>query len=176
VSITLEPMQPAALVELVNEWGTVPRDVAGEAGRPFPGRYPAGLGVPDENVDEQAMRRAADLLHPVFTTTDQADRVARIAGMLADTRVRPAIVATAEGLVAAWTVDAPGHGLVAAAALALRDHLDRYGGDRLGVCTGRACADVFVDASPTRDRRYCSVTCQNRARVAAYRRRRRATT
>ena len=35
------------------------------------------------------------------------------------------------------------------------------------------CADVYVDASPTHDRRYCSVTCQNRARVAAYRARRR---
>lgn len=176
VSITLGAMHPAALTELVNEWGTVPRDIAGEADQPFPADHPADLGVPDDQVDEQALRGAADLLHPVFATADPAERVARVAGMLADTAVRPAILEAAGGVRAAWTVDEPVHALVAAAALTLRDHLDRYGGDRLGVCTGRACADVFVDASPTHDRRYCSVTCQNRARVAAYRQRRRATT
>ncbi|BCJ28778.1 CGNR zinc finger domain-containing protein [Actinocatenispora sera] len=174
--ITLDPMQPAALVELVNEWGTVPREVAGETDHPFPARPPAGLGVPEEQVDEPAMRRAADLLHPVFASTDPAERVALVAAMLTDTGVRPTIVDGADGVLAAWTVGAPAHALVAAGALTLREHLDRYGSDRLGICTGRACADVFVDASPTHDRRFCSVTCQNRARVAAYRRRRRATT
>ena len=34
------------------------------------------------------------------------------------------------------------------------------------------CADAYVDASPGAHRRYCSVTCQNRERVAAFRRRR----
>ncbi|BCJ37083.1 hypothetical protein Athai_45860 [Actinocatenispora thailandica] len=174
--ITIEPMPATALVELVNEWGAVPRDVAGEADQPFPPRPPAGLGAPDGNIDDRAMCRAADLLHPVFATTDPADRVTLVAGLLAATGVRPAIVQAADGAAATWSVDAPEHALVAAAALTLRDHLDRYGGDRLGVCTGRACADVFVDASPTHDRRYCSVSCQNRTRVAAYRRRRRAAT
>jgi predicted RNA-binding Zn ribbon-like protein len=61
--------------------------------------------------------------------------------------------------------------VLAAAALALRDHLLRHPDDRLGTCHGQRCADVFVDASPSRQRRFCSVTCQNRARVAAFRRR-----
>jgi predicted RNA-binding Zn ribbon-like protein len=173
--MTLEPMQPAALVELVNEWGTVPRDVAGEADRPFPARPPAGLGVSDEYAGERALRRAADLLHPVFASTDPAERVALVVALLTDTGVCPTVLDGADGVRAAWTVGTPAHALIAAGALLLRDHLDRYGGDRLGVCTGRACADVFVDASPTHDRRFCSVTCQNRARVAAYRHRHRAT-
>jgi predicted RNA-binding Zn ribbon-like protein len=175
VPITLEAMQPAALVQLVNEWGTVPRDVAGEADHPFPARPPADLGVPHEHADEQALRRAADLLHPVFASTDPTERVALVVALLTDTGVRPTVLDGADGVRAAWTVGAPAHALVAAAALTLRDHLDRYGSDRLGVCTGRACADVFVDSSPTHDRRFCSVTCQNRARVAAYRQRRRTT-
>jgi predicted RNA-binding Zn ribbon-like protein len=48
------------------------------------------------------------------------------------------------------------------------------GATRLGVCDASPCADVFVDVSPNRSRRYCSDRCSSRANVAAYRARRRA--
>jgi predicted RNA-binding Zn ribbon-like protein len=43
--------------------------------------------------------------------------------------------------------------------------------DRLGVCSAPACDRVFVDGSKNASRRFCSTTCQNRVKVAAFRRR-----
>jgi len=47
--------------------------------------------------------------------------------------------------------------------------------DRIHVCEGDRCLDVFVDQSKNRSRRFCSPeVCGNRASVAAYRQRARA--
>ena len=43
---------------------------------------------------------------------------------------------------------------------------------RLGVCTADSCDRVFVDASRNGSRRFCSTTCQNRVKAAAFRQRR----
>jgi predicted RNA-binding Zn ribbon-like protein len=93
--------------------------------------------------------------------------------MLAGTDVRPVLRDGGGTLRPAWTVPRARDGLLASAALALRDHLAAHP-ERLGVCADHQCADVYVDASPGGHRRFCSLTCQNRARTAAYRRRRRA--
>lgn len=47
--------------------------------------------------------------------------------------------------------------------------------DRLRVCAADDCADVLVDLSKNRSRRFCEKGCGNRANVAAYRARRRST-
>jgi predicted RNA-binding Zn ribbon-like protein len=44
--------------------------------------------------------------------------------------------------------------------------------DRLGVCGAPDCADVVVDLSKNRSRRYCSASCSNRVNMAAFRARR----
>jgi len=41
--------------------------------------------------------------------------------------------------------------------------------DRLGVCTARRCDRVYVDVSRNGTRRFCSVSCQNRVKAAAFR-------
>jgi predicted RNA-binding Zn ribbon-like protein len=41
--------------------------------------------------------------------------------------------------------------------------------DRLGVCTAARCDRVYVDTSRNGTRRYCSISCQNRAKTAAFR-------
>jgi predicted RNA-binding Zn ribbon-like protein len=41
--------------------------------------------------------------------------------------------------------------------------------DRLGVCTASRCDRVYVDTSRNGTRRYCSTTCQNRTKTAAFR-------
>jgi predicted RNA-binding Zn ribbon-like protein len=46
--------------------------------------------------------------------------------------------------------------------------------DRLGVCRAEACDRVYVDVSRNGTRQFCSTACQNRAKAAAYRRRRNA--
>jgi predicted RNA-binding Zn ribbon-like protein len=73
-----------------------------------------------------------------------------------------------------WVVGNDRDALLAAASVCLRELLVEQGADRLGTCAGVRCADAYVDASPGGHRRYCSITCQNRNRVAAFRRRRAA--
>src|SRR5690348_10066432 len=159
-------MPPDLLVWLVNEWGAAPRAAAGEEGTPYPD--PAPLGVPGA-VDLPAV---ADRLHRIFATTHMNERVRLLALLLAQTGVRPGL-ALAGGLPSeTWHVDDPAQALLAAAALTLRHQLAGHDPARVGTCTGRDCADAYIDASPGGQRRFCSVTCQNRARVAAWRRRR----
>ncbi|HEX9030609.1 MAG TPA: CGNR zinc finger domain-containing protein [Streptosporangiaceae bacterium] len=43
---------------------------------------------------------------------------------------------------------------------------------RLGVCTADRCDRVYVDTSRNGTRRFCSTTCQNRIKTAAFRARR----
>jgi predicted RNA-binding Zn ribbon-like protein len=42
---------------------------------------------------------------------------------------------------------------------------------RLGVCTAARCDRVYVDISRNATRRFCSTTCQNRVKAAAFRER-----
>ena len=41
--------------------------------------------------------------------------------------------------------------------------------DRLGVCTAARCDRVYVDVSRNGTRRFCSTSCQNRVKAAAFR-------
>jgi predicted RNA-binding Zn ribbon-like protein len=146
----------AELVAFVNEWGTLPRAVGG---RP-----------PSEDRGRTAL---ADELHPVFAATTGIERAALVTALLDHTRVRPALADHDGALVEEWTVDDDAQAGRAAAALALHHHLAEHPG-RLGVCADDQCAEVYVDASPAGRRRFCCLTCQNRARAAAFRRRARA--
>lgn len=140
-------MLTAELVELVNEWGTLPRELDG--------RRPS----------ESKLAALADELHPVFAAGEPPAKAALITGLLQATGVRPEL---APDLSAAWAVDDPTQAPRAAAALTLLHHAAR-----IGVCADTQCADVYVDASPAGRRRYCCLTCQNRARAAAFRARHR---
>lgn len=46
-------------------------------------------------------------------------------------------------------------------------------GHRVGVCSDPNCGRAYVDTSRNHTRRFCSTTCQNRAKTAALRQRRR---
>jgi predicted RNA-binding Zn ribbon-like protein len=60
------------------------------------------------------------------------------------------------------------------AAMAFADVVRAGELDRLRVCAADDCADVLVDLSKNRSRRFCNNGCGNRANVAAYRQRQRA--
>ena len=60
------------------------------------------------------------------------------------------------------------------AAMALADVIRIGELARLRHCAAVDCADVLVDLSKNRSRRFCSLTCANRVNVAAYRSRRSA--
>ena len=138
------------VVVLVNEWGSEPCRVDGRSPRPG-----------------AELRTLADELHPVFATDDAAQKATLITALLQTTGVRPVL---ADDLTEAWTVDDPTQASRAAAALTLRHHLSAHPG-RIGLCADTQCADVYVDASPAGKRRFCCLTCQNRARAATFRRR-----
>ena len=60
------------------------------------------------------------------------------------------------------------------AAMAVVDVIRMDELDRLRVCAADDCADLVVDLSKNRSRRFCELNCGNRANVAAYRARRSA--
>ncbi len=184
LGVTLSPMRIpqdampiSVLVALVNGWGTTPRREAGESGLPLPdgGSIAAGmaLALPGEAFEERRLRRLADALYPVFATDEPDLRATQLTSLLSRFDIRPAVVATAGSLEEVWEVSDI-EALSAAAVVTLRGQLLEPGPDRLGTCAGARCGDVYVDASPAGHRRFCSLICQNRARVAAFRRRRHA--
>ncbi len=61
------------------------------------------------------------------------------------------------------------NGWAAGCATGLAVVLGSSGADRLGVCTAPRCDRVFVDTSRNGTRRYCSTSCQNRVKTAAFR-------
>ena len=61
------------------------------------------------------------------------------------------------------------HGWAAGCATGLAVVLGGSRYDRLGVCTGPRCDRVYVDTSRNGTRRYCSTSCQNRVKTAAFR-------
>jgi predicted RNA-binding Zn ribbon-like protein len=67
---------------------------------------------------------------------------------------------TAGGVAAEWAG-------VCAAGLAVVLGSDAR--NRLGLCTAPRCDRVYVDTSHNGSRRFCSTTCQNRVKTAAYR-------
>ncbi|WP_394428124.1 CGNR zinc finger domain-containing protein [Streptomyces sp. SGAir0957] len=178
MAVSFTEIAPDALVDLVNGWGALPRQGDGRADAPhravssltrrlsLPTRVNSALTV-------RTLADAADRLHAVFAAQNGEACARELTRLLTNTGVRPAMEAGASGsLGAAWSVDSAKQVLPAAAAITLRQFLADRGFDRIGVCTGGHCADVYLDQSPAGRRRFCSVTCQNRARVAAFRRRR----
>jgi predicted RNA-binding Zn ribbon-like protein len=169
-------MSISTVVEIINDWGEVPRVGAGNDQRPYPDveLVAEDLGILDTGrlmptTDE--LRSVADKLFPVFDTSSDAERVSRVAAVLADTGVRPILDFLDGRAKLLWAVDDSSHAVLASAAIALGQQLADHGPERFGVCSGDRCIDVYVDSSPTAHRRFCSITCQNRARTALYRRR-----
>jgi predicted RNA-binding Zn ribbon-like protein len=167
----------AALVELVNGWGTAPRARGG--GRPAPSaagfaaRHPA-LREPDGGLGDAVLEAAADAVHPVFAAADAEAKARHVTALLEHLAVRPAVAVEGGDLRATWLVPRHEDAVPASVAVGVYEQLLTAGAGRLGTCASSTCGDVYVDASPGAHRRFCSLTCQNRERVAAFRRRRAA--
>ena len=96
-------------------------------------------------------------------------------GMLRDAHALPQLVAhDSWGYhLHATDPDAPlADRMAVEAAMAFVDVVRQGELDRLRVCDASDCADVLVDLSKNRSRRYCSTSCSNRVNVAAFRARR----
>lgn len=162
------------LVDLVNGWARIPRHEDGRDSAAYPAiaDLAGGLGFAVPPLSDRELAATADRIYPVFTATDVGRRAGLVTEFLDETGVRPGLRLAGAQPRRGWSVPDPRAALLAASAIALREFLADHHPDRLGVCTGSRCVDVFVDASPGGRRRFCSVTCQNRTRVAAFRGRR----
>lgn len=170
------PFDPAWLLDFVNGHARTPRREAGDDGRdpvlrPSSSglhRYVGGMTVGDR-------MRFADMLYEALRASAASDVAARYDQLLRDVVVRVRATGDDGGFRLAMETEDVQAVVVLAAASTLEC---LFHGDgpraRLGVCSAERCADLYVDRSQAATRRYCSRTCQNRTKVAAYRARRRA--
>lgn len=131
-------------------------------------------------ADLPALRHVRDELRTVFGDAvegEEAAAVKRLNALLAAARIMPQITGH-DGedwhLHLAEGAETAAEGYAAAAVLGLAFYVSEHGLSRLGGCQSRPCANVFIDVSTNRSRRYCSERCATRANVAAYRARKRA--
>lgn len=165
------------VVDLVNGWSTTARRAAQELDEPFAkferiadvhGLAASAFGL---DLRDDDLVRVADALYLSFSASDDEQAADHLNTLLAETRPSPRLAHVRGQLVDSWAVHAGRQALLASCVLALRQCLiDQGNGRRLGVCSGIKCADVYVDASPAGRKRFCDITCQNRARVTAFRR------
>jgi predicted RNA-binding Zn ribbon-like protein len=103
---------------------------------------------------------------------DEDTLVVRVNRMLRDARALPQLVEH-DGFgyhLHATPSDAPlADRMLVEAAMAFVDVVRQQERARLRICGADDCADVYVDLSRNRSRRYCSTSCGNRMNVAAFR-------
>jgi hypothetical protein len=163
----------AWVLDLVNEFSDPTRAAAGEQDEPYP-QLPAPDGHPAGRPwTTTELVSAANDLHAIFDAAERGESVEGAINAILD-RTRPWQRATPAGIGFAVT-DARSV-LPAACALALLEWVASHGRKRIGVCNAGRCVDVFADASAAGHRRFCSVTCSSRHRVAQYRARQRGQT
>jgi predicted RNA-binding Zn ribbon-like protein len=134
---------------------------------------PREVSVPAEDAEE--LRGIATELRAVFEAVarDDVDSAARqVNRLLAWTGARPALDDHDEQ---GWHLHFHGshetlaNGWAAGCATGLAIVLGTEDRGRLGVCTAPRCDRVYVDTSRNGTRRFCSTTCQNRVKTAAFR-------
>lgn len=134
----------------------------------------AGYGDVEEQ-DVAALRALRPELRAIFEAPDEKAAAAGINALLARSGAAPQMT-DHDGK---WHLhyaadDAPLADRVAAvAAMGLATVVVRWGWERLGICRADDCADVFVDTSRNKSRRYCDPSCSTRMNVAAFRARHR---
>lgn len=165
MSAAIAPLPLEVLLTLVNRWGTEPRRAADESDDPYP---PSLGGI--AGIDDAAAVDAADRLHEVFAASTGGQRADLLNALVERTGLRSHLVADDWRLRDEWSADRPDAALLAAGTLT-RLHLVTGAADssRLGICGGDDCVDAYVDRSPGGRRRYCSLTCQTRARTRHHR-------
>jgi CGNR zinc finger len=133
---------------------------------------PSPIEITEAGLD--SLRQAALDLREVFTAPDVAAAADRINGLLAGRAHPPRL--TTHGGTSGWHLhvdssdDAPwGEWFLTSSCLALAVLLAERQAPPAGICASRSCGRPFVNVGRGPVRRYCSVTCGTRERVAAHR-------
>lgn len=169
-------------VDLVNSFSPVSRreDLVDSAAlASFLWEHQVSHEDPPTNEDLDQVRQIRARLREVFQAEDHETAARLVNRLLTESRASPQLTnhdANPWHLHYTPPQTPLGPRLAANAAVALALVIAEAGFDRLRVCEGERCKDVFVDRSRNRSRRYCSPqVCGNRASVAAYRARQRGT-
>jgi predicted RNA-binding Zn ribbon-like protein len=129
-----------------------------------------------DDAELQAVRRLRPRLREAWSG-DEDRVVAVVNDLLARNKALPQLVRH-DGYayhLHATSPDAPlASRMAVEAAMALVDVIRQGELDRLRVCGAHDCADVLVDLSKNRSRRFCDTSCANRTHVGAFRARRSA--
>ncbi|WP_171166041.1 CGNR zinc finger domain-containing protein [Streptomyces sp. I05A-00742] len=126
-------------------------------------------------ADLAAARRLRPVFREVFAAGDAGAAVAVLNRVLADHHAVPHYTDHDGGwhLHVAPPGATPVDQYAVNAAMGLLGVITTSGTERLHVCAGNRCGEVFVDTSRNQSRRYCSpLICGNRAHAAAHRARR----
>lgn len=130
---------------------------------------------PTLNAEEiEQLVRWCGSLRRVFGVSDLDHQVELVNGLLATGASRP-FVSQHDGnsphLHFVSELDDVVPRVRAQTAAGLASVLCEEGGDRLGACARPGCDLVYIDTSRNGRRRFCSLRCANRVRVADHRRR-----
>jgi len=159
------------LVDLVNGYAPQPRAEAGESDAAYPELDGACQPVIASEVTAVSKVRLAERLWTVFAA-NVGERVAELNALLHDSALTPEVDLDGRQYWATMHSD-PDRRLAAGCTTALLGAVQTHGWDRLGICDGIDCVDIYIDQQGRTKRRYCSTTCLNRARVRQYRARHR---
>lgn len=170
MTVTVVPAPLESVIELISDWSPMALDAAGTSVDRDAWKTVTGVdGRPLAQGPERLQSLAVDF-HRVFLGETPPERRAALNGLVAGVAPQPRVGPHGHEWVIAETSDVQ----VAALALALWLHADADPDlERLGTCAADHCLDPYVDATQASNRRFCSVTCQNRAKVDAYRQRQR---
>lgn len=159
------PLQLA--IEIVNGWSESTRNTAAiTEPPPAVSALAASLGLKLSEPDPALIAAWAEQLHEVFAAATGRQRLAALNAAI--DRIDPLPVCTESG--PAWQLPPDRTELPARLVLTLAEYARTDPElQRLGVCAAHRCVDAFADTTQARTRRYCSTTCQNRAKTAARR-------
>jgi predicted RNA-binding Zn ribbon-like protein len=121
--------------------------------------------------DLAELHSVRERLEEVFYSSDEATATRLINGLLEEYEVKPYLT-DHDGR---WHMhyapkDSPvGRRVASDVVMGLAALIADFGFDRFGICAADDCADVFVDMSRNRSRRFCNDVCSSRTNVAAYR-------
>ncbi len=129
-------------------------------------------------ADVADLHRVRDQLREVFFAPDEAAAAELLNRLLLEYEVKPYLTDHDGHWHFHYAPDGAsvGRRVASSSVMGLSTVLAEFGFSRFGICHADECADVFVDMSRNRSRRYCNDNCSTRTNVAAYRARAKAKT
>ena len=161
------PLPLELVIEIINAWSETVRRAAEITTEPTPlATLAEPFDLPLSPIEPTELAAWAERFHGVFVAASSTGRREALNAAIAS--IEPLPVITDDG--PAWRVHAGADTVPAQMALTLAEYARTDPElERLGVCAAHRCLDAYADTSQAQTRRYCSLTCQNRAKTAARR-------